>query len=170
MASRLEPQSKIIIVGSGVFGISTALWLSRAGYRDVTVLDMQKTSEEGYNPSRIDSASADINKIIRFSYGSEIDYQRLATEAAGMWNEWNQQLASTPETELPNGLKEWNVDKKLWWNSGMLRMSATSEFGEFERETLENMEKEGIRDKQFKTDDENGWFLPILLAMQDVLL
>ncbi|KAK6948817.1 hypothetical protein Daesc_010588 [Daldinia eschscholtzii] len=160
----LNPKSKIVIIGSGVFGISTALWLAKSGYVDVTVLDMQDTASTAYDPlSGIDSASADLNKIIRFSYGSEIEYQRLATEAAGLWDEWNREVAATPTAELPERLGEGG--KKLWWNSGMLRMSSEDELGDFEIATLENMDREGIRETQFRTDDkadiarakERGW-------------
>ncbi|KAJ0106978.1 L-pipecolate oxidase [Diaporthe amygdali] len=161
----LHPSSKIFIIGSGVFGLSTALWLARSGYTDVTVLDMQDTARAGYDPDEIDSASADINKIIRFSYGTEIEYQRLASDAAVMWEEWNQQLARAKDEDLPPGLRDWAGERKLWWNVGMLRMSATDDFGDFEMRTLENMEKEGLRDRQFKSDDaadlerakERGW-------------
>ncbi|KAI1388106.1 FAD dependent oxidoreductase [Hypoxylon trugodes] len=149
----LEHSSKIIIVGSGVFGISTALWLARSGYSDVTILDMQDTAATGYDPlSGTDSASADLNKIIRFSYGSEIEYQRLASEAAQLWDDWNREIAATPADELPESLRE--GDRKLWWNVGLLRMSCESEFGAFEIETLENMEREGIREFQFRSDDD----------------
>lgn len=151
MAPSLQPSSRILIIGSGVFGLSTALWLARSGYTDITVLDMQDTATTGYDPDRIDSASADINKVIRFSYGTEIEYQRLATEAAVLWEEWNKQISETEEDDLPPGLRD--GERKLWWNVGMLRMAAGEDFGEFEMKTLENMEKEGIRDRQFKNDD-----------------
>ncbi|OTA99759.1 hypothetical protein M426DRAFT_67223 [Hypoxylon sp. CI-4A] len=162
--ANLQPSSKIIIIGSGVFGISTALWLARSGYKDVTVLDMQDTAATGYDPEAgVDSASADLNKIIRFSYGDEIEYQRLATEAATIWNDWNREIAEAPADELPECLRD--GERKLWWNSGMLRMSSTSELSAFELVTLENMEREGIRDLQFRSDDdadvarakEKGW-------------
>src|ERR1700712_3895163 len=121
--SPIEKSSKIIIVGSGVFGISTALWLAQSGYGDVTVLDMQDTATASYDPSAgIDSASADLNKIIRFSYGSEVEYQRLATEAAKLWDEWNDQIGATPDDELPERLR--GGGGKLWWNVGFLRMSS----------------------------------------------
>ncbi|KAF3064047.1 L-pipecolate oxidase [Daldinia childiae] len=149
----LHPESRIIIVGSGVFGISTALWLARSGYKDITVLDMQDTATAAYDPlSGIDSASADLNKIIRFSYGSEIEYQRLATEAARMWDEWNREIAAVPTDDLPERLRE--GERKLWWNSGMLRMSSETELGDFEIATLENMHREGIREFQYRSDDE----------------
>ncbi|KAI0104851.1 FAD dependent oxidoreductase [Nemania sp. FL0031] len=152
----LHAGSKILIVGSGVFGLSTALWLARLGYRHVTVFDMQDTGSSGYDPGAgITSASADINKIIRFSYGSEIEYQRLASQAAEIWEEWNHEitsLAEVEEEELPPVLR--SGERKVWNKCGFLRMGAGSEFADIELQTLENMEKEGIRDTQFKSDDE----------------
>lgn len=147
----LRKDSRIIIVGSGVFGISTALWLARAGYRDVTVLDMQDTAAAGYDPKAgIDSASADINKIVRFSYGSAVDYQRLASRAAAEWHEWNRQIAAS--ADLP---RRFAGDRsQVWLNCGALRQSPTREMTEQELLTLKSMEQEGIRDRQFRTDDE----------------
>lgn len=151
----IQPDSKIFVVGSGVFGISTALWLARSGYRDVTVFDMQDTYASGYDPAAgVDSASADINKIIRFSYGNEIEYQRLAFEAAKLWEEWNREIAASSSSELPEVLR--SGDRKLWWNCGYIRMSAENHYEPFELSTLENMKKEGIRDTQFMADDEEG--------------
>ncbi|KAF7534342.1 hypothetical protein G7054_g6326 [Neopestalotiopsis clavispora] len=149
----INHDSKILIVGSGVFGISTALWLARSGYRDVTVFDMQDTYASGYDPGQgIDSASADLNKIIRFSYGDEIEYQKLAFQAAKLWEEWNEQIAAAEESELPEVLHKGS--KKLWWNCGYLRMSETADYDEFELTTLENMKNEGIRDTQFMVDNQ----------------
>lgn len=68
----ISQDSKIIIVGAGVFGLSTALWLSRAGYKDITVFDRCALDTKNYNPSdECDGASADINKIFRTAYGTE---------------------------------------------------------------------------------------------------
>lgn len=149
----INHDSKILIVGSGVFGISAALWLARGGYHDITVFDMQDTNSTGYHPyAGVDSASADLNKIIRFSYGDEIEYQRLAFEAAKLWEGWNEEIAGTDENELPEVLR--TGSRKLWWNCGYLRMSETTNYDEFELTTLENMKKEGIRESQFMVDDE----------------
>ncbi|KAI2617948.1 FAD dependent oxidoreductase [Hypomontagnella submonticulosa] len=165
----INPSSKILIIGSGVFGMSTALWLARAGYKDVTIFDMQDTAAAAYDPrAGVDSASADLNKIIRFSYGEEIEYQRLAAEAARLWDQWNRDVEAAPEDELPEclrGRRDEGDKGKLWWNVGFLRMSCEHELGKFEVRTLENMEREGIRDAQFRTDDdadiarakERGW-------------
>jgi sarcosine oxidase/L-pipecolate oxidase len=146
----LTPDCKILIIGSGVFGLSTALWLARSGYRRVTVLDMQDTGAKGYDPGEgIESASADINKIVRFSYGDEIEYQRLAAQAAEIWEEWNDEIAE----ERGEG------EKKLWYKCGFLRMAAGVELPDFEILTLTNMEREGIRNTQFRSDDDVGEFI-----------
>lgn len=53
---RLTPSSKIVIIGSGCFGVSTALHLLRRGYKDVTILDRSPILPAP------DAASTDINK------------------------------------------------------------------------------------------------------------
>ncbi|OQV07624.1 hypothetical protein CLAIMM_12029 [Cladophialophora immunda] len=57
MASPLSTESKILIVGAGTWGCSTALHLGRRGYKHVTVLDPYPV------PSPI-SAGTDLNKIL----------------------------------------------------------------------------------------------------------
>lgn len=62
------PTDRVIIVGAGVFGLSTALHLARGGYKNVTVFDYQPYHESVYDPNQgCDSASSDINKIYRCS-------------------------------------------------------------------------------------------------------
>lgn len=156
--------SKIIILGAGVFGLSTALWLRKSGYEDITVLDMQDVAGKGYSPSTVDSASADLNKVIRFSYGDKIEYQRLATEAAITWAKWNDELAAVPKEELPVDLKGVT---KLWYNSGLLRVSMGDEFSEHELASLENLEKEGLRNAQFRSDDEVRPEISMMLLSAD---
>lgn len=67
-----SPESRVIIVGGGVFGLSTALWLARGGYKDVTIFDRCDFENDLYNPAQnCDGASADINKIFRATYGKQ---------------------------------------------------------------------------------------------------
>lgn len=114
---------------------------------------MQPLARYSFDPTAgLDSASSDINKIMRLSYGEEIDYQRLAFEAGEIWKQWNDEIAS-PSTDLPSGLQ---AADKLWYSTGILRMSATQDYGDFELKTLENMQKEGLREMQFMCDNEEG--------------
>lgn len=66
----ISHDQKIIVVGAGAFGLSTALWLARDGYWDITVFDRCAVDKNNYDPSNgCDGASADINKIFRATYG-----------------------------------------------------------------------------------------------------
>ncbi|RYP04075.1 hypothetical protein DL764_004705 [Monosporascus ibericus] len=146
MLQQLQPWSKGLTVGSSVFGISTALWLARSGYRDVGVLRMQRTG----------LAATD------YRYGPKITYQRFATEAAAMLDEWSGALAAgaasaaleEEERELPPCSR--HGDWRLWLNRRVPWMSSRLESREFELQILESMEKEGIRESQFRNDDESG--------------
>lgn len=65
-------ESEIIIVGAGVFGLSTAVWLARDGYKNITVFDQMDYDETNYDPANgCSAASADINKIFRTAYGDQ---------------------------------------------------------------------------------------------------
>jgi sarcosine oxidase/L-pipecolate oxidase len=69
------PEFRVIIVGGGVFGLSTALWLAKGGYKDVTIFDRCEFDKNFYDPSNgCDGASADINKIFRATYGAQTQY------------------------------------------------------------------------------------------------
>jgi sarcosine oxidase/L-pipecolate oxidase len=62
MASTLPAKDhSILIVGAGVFGLSTALHVAQDGYTNITVLDREPV------PSPY-SAGNDLNKIVRAEY------------------------------------------------------------------------------------------------------
>ncbi|KAJ5225861.1 hypothetical protein N7468_007086 [Penicillium chermesinum] len=67
----------ILVVGAGVFGLSTALELKRRGYEDITVLDR-------YTPPAEDGSSVDISRIIRIDYADPV-YCQMAREAYEGW-------------------------------------------------------------------------------------
>lgn len=62
---------KILIVGAGVFGLSTAFHLAKSGYSNITVLDRGETIPSKY------SAGNDLNKIMRVEYEDDF-YTDLA--------------------------------------------------------------------------------------------
>ncbi|SPO01041.1 related to fructosyl amino acid oxidase [Cephalotrichum gorgonifer] len=69
---------RVLIVGGGTFGLSTAYHLAKSGYTNVTVLD-----KGAYLPSDA-SAGNDLNKIIRAEYEDPF-YAELALDAIQQW-------------------------------------------------------------------------------------
>jgi sarcosine oxidase/L-pipecolate oxidase len=88
----------ILIVGAGVFGLSTAAELSSRGYKNITVIDR-------YPPPVPDGSSVDISRIIRTDYADPI-YHRMASEAQALWQtEWEEfytQCGFVLLSETPN--------------------------------------------------------------------
>lgn len=78
MATQQQAREHYLVVGAGVFGAGAALGLARLGHR-VTVVER---SRDGY--AAPDSASNDINKIIRSDY-SNPHYELLAKWAIAAW-------------------------------------------------------------------------------------
>ncbi|KAF5654685.1 fructosyl amino acid oxidase [Fusarium heterosporum] len=79
MTSR-KPVAKnepIVIIGAGVFGLSTALELTKRGYEKVTVLDR-------FLPPVVDGSSVDISRVIRLEYADPF-YGKMAQEALEGW-------------------------------------------------------------------------------------
>lgn len=57
-----DKESPVFILGSGAWGLSAALHLTRAGYSNITVFERAETIPSPY------SAAYDINKIVRPEY------------------------------------------------------------------------------------------------------
>jgi sarcosine oxidase len=70
---------KVIVVGAGISGLSTAWSLVKRGH-DVTLL------EQGTIPNPL-AASGDHHRIIRRAYGSDTGYAAAITEAYDAWDE-----------------------------------------------------------------------------------
>ncbi|KAF9877051.1 hypothetical protein CkaCkLH20_05317 [Colletotrichum karsti] len=131
--------SKIIIVGGGVFGLSTALWLARGGYKDITIFDRCPFDKNFYDPANgCDGASSDLNKVFRMAYGDRLVYQDLAIEVREMWLSWNRRIAGSAQSELPSGLCPEDV---LLHECGNYFVSAGSELAQFYRDSLDTMER-----------------------------
>lgn len=162
MTARLSSKcSPIIIVGAGVFGLSTAIHLAERGYTNVKVLDKQVYHDSEYSYDKgCDAASAgrrspvfgptntyevliDINKIIRAAYGTEIWYQELALDAITKWKDWNEEI-KTGKTVPPG----FSTSDMLFVNNGTLMMSSDPSLSQFERDTLQSMTKVGLEHTQ----------------------
>lgn len=72
----------VLIVGAGIFGLSTAVALAERQYR-VGILNPDSV------PHHL-AASTDISKIIRMEYGSDEVYFRMAETAIAGWKQWNE--------------------------------------------------------------------------------
>ena len=139
----------LVIVGAGVFGLSTAIHLAQRGYSNVTVFDAQPYEATKYDYlSGCDAASADLNKIIRSAYGEQTEYQDLSTEAIKSWKTWNEELSSGEC--VPDGM---GTTDEVFINNGHLTLTDGDELPAFEKATIKNMEKAGFEDSQLITTD-----------------
>lgn len=72
-----DKNSPIVVVGCGVFGLSTILSLLQQGYNDVLGLDISSVPTPR-------SAATDYNKMLRVEYANPM-YARLSVEALKSW-------------------------------------------------------------------------------------
>ncbi|TFL07169.1 FAD dependent oxidoreductase [Pterulicium gracile] len=77
----IQPESsKVLIIGAGAFGVSTAYHLLKRGFSDVTVVERSETVPAP------DAASNDYNRIVRTSYSDRF-YSELTKKAIGLWKD-----------------------------------------------------------------------------------
>ncbi|KAM0331641.1 hypothetical protein ACHAQA_003320 [Verticillium albo-atrum] len=82
--STATPPSSVLIIGSGVFGLSTALTLAlRPAYAHTTITILDRSPEQGVFPSH-DASSIDSSRIIRPDYADPA-YSALAAAAHHHW-------------------------------------------------------------------------------------
>lgn len=79
--------SSIVILGSGIYGVTAALELRQRGH-SVTLLD------PGPLPHPL-ATSTDISKAIRMDYGADEFYMALMEVALERWRAWNVQFGET---------------------------------------------------------------------------
>ncbi|KAK4515724.1 uncharacterized protein ATC70_010677 [Mucor velutinosus] len=120
--------SKIIIVGGGCFGLSTAysLALNKAKNYKVWVYDREEI------PVR-DAASNDISKVVRMDYGNERLCMELAIDSIDIWNQWNKERAAQDLSPV-------------YHNTGMLVFSGEDKLCENEKNTLHHIRAAGHAD------------------------
>ncbi|KAH7161056.1 FAD dependent oxidoreductase [Dactylonectria macrodidyma] len=135
----------IIVVGAGIFGLSTVIHLAERGYTNVTLIDRQPYEKTLYSYTKgCDAASADINKIIRSAYGSQTIYQDLSLDAIKAWNTWTEELRRG-DPAVPPGMTS---QDDIWINNGDLSCTDANTLPPFEKATIENMDKAGYHNTQ----------------------
>lgn len=129
-----SPPSSILIVGSGVFGLSTAYSLSQHYAFKNTTITLLDRSEKSDNFPAEDAASVDTSRIIRPDYADPL-YARLAVEAQHHWRKSN--LASTrllnPSLDVPLG------DAGIYHETGLVLVtSLDSSNANYVKESFKN--------------------------------
>jgi sarcosine oxidase / L-pipecolate oxidase len=147
MAS-IDKAAAINIVGAGVFGLSTAIHLAQRGYKNVTIFDKSPYDTTKYSYFEgSDAASADMNKIFRCAYGSQVEYQALSLEALHAWEQWNEDIRNGHAGE------GFESTDRIFLRNGNLCMTDSSELPDFELATVRNMEDAGYANSQLITNN-----------------
>jgi glycine/D-amino acid oxidase-like deaminating enzyme len=111
--------AKIIVVGAGINGVTTAIELRKRGHV-VTLVD------PGPVPHPL-AASTDISKAVRAAYGPDEQYTDLAERSSEVWRKWNEEFRSD-----------------LYHEVGFLFMRQRAlRPGDFEYDSLEILERRG---------------------------
>ena len=113
--------SKIIVIGAGVNGVTTAIELKKRGHEVVLV-------DPGPLPHPL-AASTDISKAVRATYGADEDYTALAERSIRLWRQWNEEFGTNLYHEV----------------GAMFVRLRKMEPGDFEYESLKLLEKRGVK-------------------------
>ncbi|KAK9349645.1 FAD dependent oxidoreductase [Lipomyces doorenjongii] len=130
----MTPPSKdarIVIVGAGAFGLSTAYYLLASGYSSITILDRT-------TPPVPDGSSVDISRIVRADY-DDIVYANMVVEALELW-----------KTEY----------KEFYYPCGLLSMTPTDN-PKYLADALANVSGIGLPVTQFSSGQEAAQFLKL---------
>ena len=120
-----------LIIGAGIFGLSTAIELSKRNY-SVAIL----------NPDSIPhhlAASTDISKAVRMEYGSDKEYFRMAETCISRWKDWNDLLGT-----------------ELYHEVGFLMLTKNpldAGSDSYEWHSLQNLIQAGYDPKRFKREE-----------------
>jgi len=116
---------KIIVVGAGINGVTSAIELRNRGHKVVLV-------DPGPLPHPL-AASTDISKAVRAAYGPDEDYTTLAERSIPIWREWNKKFGT-----------------ELYHETGVLFVcQQPMRPGDFEYESERVFEKHGHRFDRF---------------------
>ncbi|HEY4271004.1 MAG TPA: FAD-dependent oxidoreductase [Candidatus Udaeobacter sp.] len=113
--------SRVVVVGAGINGVTTAIELKKRGHEVVLV-------DAGPLPHEL-AASTDISKAVRAAYGADEDYTALAEQSIRLWRQWNEEFGT-----------------KLYHQVGVMfvrRREMTP--SDFEYESFKLLQKRGIK-------------------------
>jgi glycine/D-amino acid oxidase-like deaminating enzyme len=117
--------AKIIVVGAGINGVTSAIELKKRGHKVVLV-------DPGPLPHPL-AASTDISKAVRAAYGPDETYTSLADRCIELWRKWNSDFGI-----------------ELYHETGVLFVCRhPMKPGDFEYESCRVLEKQGHRFERF---------------------
>ncbi len=120
---------KIIVVGAGINGVTSAIELKNRGHKVVLI-------DPGPLPHPL-AASTDISKAVRAAYGPDEDYTALADRCIPIWREWNKKFGT-----------------ELYHETGVLFVcERPMQPGDFEFESARALEKQGHRFERFDREE-----------------
>ena len=111
--------SKVIIVGAGINGVTTAIELKKRGH-EVLLID------PGPLPHPL-AASTDISKVVRAAYGRDADYTELAERSIKVWRKWNDEF----------GIELYHETGAMFVRQGEMKP------GDFEYESFKTLQRRG---------------------------
>jgi len=118
-----------LIVGGGIYGVTTALELRARGH-SVTLID------PGPLPHPL-AASTDISKVVRMEYGPDELYMALGDQAIDGWHRWNAEIG-----------------EELYHEVGILMLTRTPmQPGEYEYESHQLLVKRGHSPQRLTSAD-----------------
>ncbi|WVQ75737.1 hypothetical protein IAR50_005368 [Cryptococcus sp. DSM 104548] len=140
------PNSKIAVVGAGIYGLTVSLNLKQRGYTHVTVFDENPSKEDEQQEQRYGlrggAGGGDVDATYRRSRGNNTAQQDITTTSRPLWEQWNIQIASTPAHLLPSGLRP---SDRLFSPCGSLSVSRGSTLSEKDRATVVSLKATGAR-------------------------
>jgi glycine/D-amino acid oxidase-like deaminating enzyme len=119
--------SKVIVVGAGINGVTTAIELKKRGH-EVALVD------EGPLPHEL-AASTDISKAVRAAYGADEDYTALAEQSIKVWRQWNEEFGTNLYHEV----------------SVMFVCRRKMKPGDFEYESFKLLQRRGVKVARMNT-------------------
>ena len=102
--SKFKKKYDAIVIGCGIFGISSALELKKRGH-NVLVIDRNQVPHE-------EAASTDISKIVRLDYGKDELISDLMEECIEEWKRLNKRWGEEVYHEDGLTVKKKKLNKK----------------------------------------------------------
>lgn len=143
----IDKDCKIIIVGAGVFGLSSAYHLILNGFKNIEIFDKNDFEKSKYNPlHHTDAASADINKFYRIYSDGKTQYSKLSAKALKVWLKWAEELKNLPAEDKA---KFWDDDFQLIRHTTGMRIGDEENIIPLEHLNLKGLKQLGLDGTQF---------------------